>query len=105
MLADLAGLADEPKGGEPAQQGFVDAGALADEHQRLHPCQLGGKALWVRFASGENGDVVARQAGKAGQMTHLILIVIQYGNPHKHSVSQGGLAAYPTGNGVSCVVK
>ena len=105
MLADLAGLTDEPKGGEPAQQRLVDAGALADQHQRLHPCQFGGKALGVRFALGEDGDVVARQAGKAGQMTHLILIVIQYGNPHKHSVSQGGLAAYPTGNGAICVVK
>ncbi len=76
MLADLAGLTDEPKGGEPAQQRLVDAGALADQYQRLHPCQLGGKALGVRFALGEDGDVVARQAGKAGQMTHLILIVI-----------------------------
>ena len=75
------------------EQGLAEAGALADQHQRLEIGQAQRQLANAARAGGEDLDLVAFQQPEALEVADLVLIVVKNGYFHGDNVPKKGQAA------------
>lgn len=86
MVADAAGLADQPQPRHALEQCRIDAGALADQDQGFGVGRLcGERRVVVAAQRGGDLDVVAMQALEAAQVPDRVLVIVRDQDAHRLS--------------------
>jgi hypothetical protein len=90
-------LTDESQLVEAFEQRGANLRSFADKDQNLSVSQALGERLDILRAIVPHGDLVARKLLKTGKGAQRIVIIVEYGNPHRGSIWRRSRRARPGG--------